>query len=100
MTTGYKFKKLGQPSADKATGGDSLCATWQVVIFSEVIYPTVMTMIFILACMFIKSFPTTSERTNVQPLISIAEVSLGPIVWNMAVPLVRHCLLFMLTPHH
>ena len=98
MITGYKRKKLGQPSADKATGGDSPRATWRAVIFSEVIFPTVMAFIFVIAYMFVKSFPTTPGKTNAPPLIRIAVVSLGPIVWKAAVLLVQFLSSVLLGP--
>ena len=89
MITGHKRKNLDQPSADKVTGGNSPRATWQVVTFYEVIFPIVMAVIFVIAYTFVKSFPTTSEKMNAQPLIRIAVVPLGLIVWNVAVPSVQ-----------
>jgi 1,3-beta-glucan synthase len=98
MITGYKRKKLGQPSTDKATGGDSPRAPWRAVIFSEVLFPIVMAVIFVIAYMFVKSFPVTPGRTNAPPLIRIAVVSLGPIVWNAAVLLVQFLISVLLGP--
>jgi 1,3-beta-glucan synthase len=80
-----KRKKLGQPSTDKATGDDSPCAPWQGVIFSEVLSPIIMAVIFVIAYMFVKSFPVTPGRKNAPLLIRIAVVTFGSVVWNAAV---------------
>ena len=97
MITGYKRKKLGQPS-DKSTGGDSPRAPWRAVIFSEVIFPIVLAVIFVIAYMFVKSFPMVEGRVNASPLVRIAVVSIGPIVWNAAVLLIQFLFSLMLGP--
>lgn len=97
MITGYKKKKLGQPS-DKSTGGESPRAPWRAVLFSEVIFPIVMAIIFVIAYMFVKSFPEESGRQNASPLVRIAVVALGPIVWNAAVLLILFLVSLFLGP--
>ena len=83
MITGYKKKKLGHPS--EKLSGDVPRAPWRAVWFSEVIFPVVLAIIFVVAYLFVKSFPQVVGQTNAAPLIRIAIVSLGPIVWNAAV---------------
>lgn len=55
MITGYKKKKLGHPS--EKLSGDVPCAGWRAVLVSEVIFPIVMAVLFIVAYMFVKAFP-------------------------------------------
>ena len=86
MITGYKKKKLGHPS--EKLSGDVPRARWRAVIFSEVIFPVVMAILFVIAYMFVKSFPDVPGHLNASPLVRIAIVSLGPIVWNAAVLIV------------
>ena len=87
MITGYKRKKLGQPS-DKSTGGESPRAPWRAVFLSEIIFPICLAILFVIAYLFVKSFPQVSNKENASPLLRLAVVSLGPIVWNAAVLLV------------
>jgi 1,3-beta-glucan synthase len=83
MITGYKKKKLGHPS--EKLSGDVPRAGWQTVIFSEIIWPIVMVVLFVVAYMFIKSFPTANGLQPPSPLIRIAVIAIGPVVWNAAV---------------
>ncbi|PAV18327.1 1,3-beta-glucan synthase [Pyrrhoderma noxium] len=87
MITGYKRKKLGLPS-DKAAGSDTPRATRRAVFLSETIMPICMAILFVVAYLFVKSFPQVIGRENASPLVRIAIVSLGPIVWNAAVLLI------------
>ena len=96
MITGYKKKKLGLPS--EKLSGDVPRAGWRAVIFSEVIFPIVMAFLFIVAYMFVKSFPDDTGRFPPSPLIRIAFVALGPIVWNAAVLLVIFIISLFLGP--
>ena len=86
MITGYKKKKLGHPS--ERLSGDVPRAGWRAVIFSEVIFPIVIAILFTIAYMFVKSFPEPNGKQPPSPLVRIAIISLGPIVWNSAVLLV------------
>ena len=83
MITGYKKKKLGHPS-DKLAG-DAPRAKWRSVIFSEVILPICMATIFVVAYMFVKSFPDRNGNQNPSALIRIGVIAIGPVVWNAAV---------------
>lgn len=96
MITGYKKKRLGHPS--ERLSGDVPRAGWRAVIFSEVIFPIVMAILFIIAYMFVKSFPDKDRKQPPSPLIRIAVVSLGPIVWNAAVLLVQFLFSLFLGP--
>ncbi|KAF8911358.1 1,3-beta-glucan synthase [Mucidula mucida] len=69
MITGYKKKKLGHPS--EKLSGDLPRATWHAVLFSEVIFPAVMAILFVIAYMFVKSFPVDGEIPP-SPLVRIA----------------------------
>ncbi|KAI0826038.1 1,3-beta-glucan synthase [Irpex lacteus] len=96
MITGYKKKKLGHPS--EKLSGDVPRAGWRAVIFSEVIFPVVMAILFTVAYMFVKSFPDRDGHQPASPLVRIAIVSLGPIVWNAAVLLVLFMFSIFLGP--
>lgn len=98
MITGYKRKKLGQPSEKAATGGESPRAGWRAVLITEIVFPVCMAILFIIAYLFVKSFPQESGRTNASPLVRIAIVSLGPIVWNAAILLVLFMISIFLGP--
>ena len=82
MITGYKKKKLGHPS--EKLSGDVPRAPWRAVIFSEIFMPIVQAIIFIVAYMFVKSFPDVTGRTPPSPLIRIGVIAVGPVVWNAA----------------
>lgn len=96
MITGYKKKKLGHPS--EKLSGDVPRAGWRAVIFSEVIFPVIMAVLFVICYMFVKSFPDRDGRQPASPLIRIAIVSLGPIVWNASVLLVQFMFSIFLGP--
>ena len=83
MITGYKKKKLGHPS--EKLSGDVPRASWRAVVFSEVVWPICVSAIFIIAYMFVKSFPDQNGNTNPSPLIRIAVIAVGPVVWNAGV---------------
>jgi 1,3-beta-glucan synthase len=82
MITGYKKKKLGHPS--EKLSGDVPRAGWKSVIFSEIVWPICMSIIFIVAYMFVKSFPDADGNQPPSPLIRILIISIGPAVWNAA----------------
>jgi len=94
--TGYKKKKLGHPS--EKLSGDVPRAGWRAVIFSEVIFPVIMAVIFVIAYMFVKSFRDSTGAQPPSPLIRIAIISLGPIVFNAAVLLVLFIVSLFLGP--
>jgi 1,3-beta-glucan synthase len=96
MITGFKKKKLGHPS--EKLSGDVPRAGWRAVIFSEVLFPICMAILFTIAYMFIKSFPAPDGSQQPSPLIRIAVISLGPIVWNAAVLLVLFLTSLLLGP--
>jgi hypothetical protein len=96
MITGYKKKKLGHPS--EKLSGDVPRAGWRAVIVSEVIFPIVMAVLFVVAYMFVKSFPLPDGKQPPAPLIRIAVISLGPIVWNAAVLLTLFLVSLFLGP--
>ena len=83
MITGYKKKKLGHPS--EKLSGDIPRATWRAVILSEIISPIFVASLFIIAYMFVKSFPDHNGNQNPSPLIRICVIAVGPVVWNAAV---------------
>ncbi|PFH54366.1 glycosyltransferase family 48 protein [Amanita thiersii Skay4041] len=82
MITGYKRKRLGHPS--EKLSGDVPRAKWSSVILSEIIMPICAAIIFIVAYMFVKSFPLDGVVPP-SPLIRIAVIAIGPLVWNAAV---------------
>lgn len=96
MITGYKKKKLGHPS--EKLSGDVPRASWRAVIFSEVIFPIFMAVLFVIAYMFVKSFAAPDGKFPPSPLIRIAVISIGPIVWNAAVLLVLFLVSLFLGP--
>lgn len=83
MITGYKKKKLGHPS--EKLSGDVPRASWRNVIFSEVVWPICVAILFVIAYMFVKSFPDKQGNTNPSPLIRICIIAIGPVVWNAAI---------------
>ncbi|TFK52998.1 1,3-beta-glucan synthase [Heliocybe sulcata] len=96
MITGYKKKKLGLPS--EKLSGDVPRAGWRAVIISEIVFPIVMAVLFIIAYMFVKSFPDRNGIQPPSPLIRIAVISLGPVVWNAGVLLVLFLISLFLGP--
>ncbi|KAJ7165082.1 1,3-beta-glucan synthase [Mycena filopes] len=95
MITGYKKKKLGHPS--EKLSGDVPRADWRAVMFSEVIFPLVMATLFVIAYMFVKSFPIDGKLPP-SPLVRIAVFSLGPIALNAVVLLVLFLVSLFLGP--
>lgn len=81
MITGYKKKKLGHPS--EKLSGDVPRAKWRSVLFSEVVWPICSAAIFVVAYMFVKSFPVNGKQPP-SPLIRIGIIAVGPVVWNAA----------------
>lgn len=96
MITGYKKKRLGHPS--EKLSGDVPRATWRAVFFSEIIWPIVMAVIFTIAYMFVKSFPDRDGNQPPSPLVRIAVISVGPIVWNAGVLVVQFLISLFLGP--
>jgi 1,3-beta-glucan synthase len=96
MITGYKKKKLGHPS--EKLSGDAPRATWKTVVFSEIIWPVCLAALFIIAYMFVKSFPDRDGNQPPSPLVRIAVVSIGPIVWNATVLLAFFMISLFLGP--
>jgi 1,3-beta-glucan synthase len=83
MITGYKKKKLGLPS--EKLSGDQPRASWRSVLFSEVLWPICQSAVFIIAYMFVKSFPDQNGNQPPSPLIRILVIAIGPIAWNAVV---------------
>lgn len=96
MITGYKKQRLGHPS--EKLSGDVPRAPLRAVIWSEIVFPICMAVIFIIAYMFVKSFPDSTGKYPPSPLIRIAVISLGPIVWNAAVLLTLFLVSLFLGP--
>ncbi len=96
MITGYKKKKLGHPS--EKLSGDVPRATWRTVIVGEIIWPICVSALFIVAYMFVKSFPDANGVYPPSPLIRIAVVSVGPVVWNAAILVALFCVSLFLGP--
>ena len=70
----------------------------RTVLFSEVISPILMAVLFVIAYMFIKSFPNPDGKYPPSPIVRIAVNSLGPIVWNAAILLVLFLVSLFLGP--
>jgi 1,3-beta-glucan synthase len=96
MITGYKKKKLGHPS--EKLSGDVPRATWRAVVLSEIIWPICFAVLFIVAYMFVKSFPDREGNQPPNPLLRIGVVSIGPIVWNATVLLAFFVISLFLGP--
>jgi 1,3-beta-glucan synthase len=96
MITGYKKQRLGHPS--EKLSGDVPRASWRAVFFSEIVFPICMAVIFTIAYMFVKSFPDRDGFQPPSPLIRIAVISIGPIVWNAGVLLVQFLVSLFLGP--
>ncbi|KAH9914111.1 1,3-beta-glucan synthase component-domain-containing protein [Fomitopsis serialis] len=95
MITGYKKKKLGHPS--EKLSGDLPRAGWRAIMFSEVLFPIAMAILMTVAYLFVKSFKVDGLQPP-SPLVRIAIVSLGPIVWNAAILLVLFMFSLFLGP--
>lgn len=96
MITGYKKKKLGHPS--EKLSGDVPRAGWRAVLFSEIIWPLISATIFVVAYMFVKSFPDEDGNQPPSPLIRISLVAVGPVVWNATVLLALFFVSLLLGP--
>ncbi|KAA1471184.1 1-3-beta-glucan synthase [Dentipellis sp. KUC8613] len=96
MITGYKKKKLGHPS--EKLSGDVPRATWRMVIFSEIVWPICVATVFTIAYMFVKSFPDRNGNQPPSPLVRIAIIAIGPVVWNAAVLLMLFFISLFLGP--
>ncbi|KZT38590.1 1,3-beta-glucan synthase [Sistotremastrum suecicum HHB10207 ss-3] len=96
MVTGYKKKKLGHPS--EKLSGDVPRAGWRTVIFSEILGPLALAIMFIIAYMFVKSFPAPNGSANPAPLLRILIIAIGPMVWNAAVLLTLFMISLFLGP--
>ncbi|TFK29456.1 1,3-beta-glucan synthase [Coprinopsis marcescibilis] len=96
MITGYKKKKLGNPS--EKLSADVPRATWRSVLFSEIFFPIFMAVLFVIAYMFVKSIPDSNGNFGPSPLIRIAVISLGPLVWNAAILLTQFLISLFLGP--
>lgn len=63
---------------------------------SEILGPLALAIIWVIAYLFVKSFPVEGQT---QPgLLRIAVISLGPIVWNMALLIVLFLVSLFLGP--
>jgi 1,3-beta-glucan synthase len=96
MITGYKKKKLGHPS--EKLSGDVPRAKWKAVIFSEILWPLITATLFVIAYMFVKSFPDRNGNEYPSPLIRISFIAAGPILWNAAVLMVLFFISLCLGP--
>ncbi len=96
MITGYKKKRLGHPS--EKLSGDVPRAGWRAVIFSEIVFPVMMAVLMVVCYMFVKSFPDRDGRQPASPLIRIAIISLGPLVWDAVVLLILFMFSLFLGP--
>jgi hypothetical protein len=96
MITGYKKQKLGKPS--EKLSGDVPRAKWRAVIVSEILFPVMMAVIMAVAYMFVKSFPDPDGKQPGPPLLRLAVVALGPLVWNMAVLIAQFIFSLVLGP--
>jgi 1,3-beta-glucan synthase len=82
--TGYKRKKLGDPS-DSKTSTDSPRAHLAVIFFSEIFAPFLQAVFCCIAYLFVKSFdPAEHVKNGTEPgaLLRIILMSIGPIVCN------------------
>jgi len=93
--TGFKRKRLGLPS--EKLSSDVPRAGWKAVLLSEIISPICLAIIFVIAYLFVNSFGGPGGQ--VQPgLVRIAVISLGPIVFNMALLIVLFLVSLFLGP--
>jgi 1,3-beta-glucan synthase len=97
MITGYKKKKLGLPS--EKLSGDVPRARWRTLIVSEILWPIWAAALFIVAYMFVKSFPNPQTgKENPSPLIRVVFIAIGPMVWNAVVLLALFFISLFLGP--
>ncbi|CAM0138283.1 unnamed protein product [Umbelopsis sp. WA50703] len=84
--TGYKRKKLGDPS-DSKTSTDSPRAHLAVIFFSEIFAPFLQAIFCSIAYLFVKSFDPAERLKNSNvpgALVRILLMSVGPIACNAA----------------
>ncbi|CAK5277699.1 unnamed protein product [Mycena citricolor] len=93
---GYKKKKLGHPS--EKLSGDVPRAPWNSVFLSEIVFPIFMATIFVVAYMFVKSFPDPRTGQNPSALIRIAIIAVGPMAWNACILLALFFISLFLGP--
>lgn len=74
--TGFKKKRLGHPSEKLST--DVPRVTWRVIVFSEVLAPIALAIIFTVAYLFVKSV----QSPAINGLLRLTIVAFGPIVLN------------------
>ncbi|KAJ7449800.1 1,3-beta-glucan synthase [Mycena latifolia] len=96
MITGFKKKKLGHPS--EKLSSDVPRASWGAILFSEVLGPVCVAIMFIIAYMFVKSFPDKTGHQNPSPLIRIGIVAIGPVAWNATILLALFFISLFLGP--
>lgn len=77
--TGFKKKRLGHPSEKLAT--DVPRAGWTTVLVSEILSPVALAVLVTICYLFVKSF----ADPQINALLRIAVIALGPIVANMAI---------------
>ncbi|GAA5857352.1 hypothetical protein JCM8547_002235 [Rhodosporidiobolus lusitaniae] len=80
--TGFKKKRIGHPS--EKLSPDTPRASWKVIIFNEILAPSALAVILTIAYLFVKSFASP----QVNALLRIAVIALGPIVFNAVLLLV------------
>lgn len=90
--TGYKKKKLGHPSEKLST--DVPRANWRVIIFSELVAPVAMAVMFVIAYLFVKSFSTPP----VNGLLRIMVIAIGPVAFNLVILVVIFFVALLLGP--
>ncbi|KAG8700287.1 1,3-beta-D-glucan synthase [Ceratobasidium sp. 395] len=94
--TGYKKKKLGHPS--EKLSSDVPRAGWRTILMGEILFPSAMAAMLTIAYMFVKSFPDENGNAPASPLVRIAVIALGPIVWNAVVLLTLFFISLFLGP--
>ncbi|KAH8833637.1 glycosyltransferase family 48 protein [Flagelloscypha sp. PMI_526] len=93
LITGYKRKRLGHPSEKLAA--DVPRAPWRALLFSEIFFPIVLAILFVIAYLFVKSFPGVDGKFSPTPLIRILVIAIGPLVFNAAILLVQFVISLM-----
>jgi len=96
MITGYKKKKLGHPS--EKLSSDVTRAGWRNILFSEIISPICIAILFVVAYAFLKSFPDPDGSQPPSAFVRIGIIALGPVVWNAAVLLTFFLLSLFMGP--
>lgn len=92
--TGFKRKRLGLPS--EKLSSDVPRAGWRAVFLAEIVTPIMLAIIFAIAYLFVKSFEV--EGTTQPGLLRLAVISLGPIVWNIALLIILFLVSLFLGP--